>query len=94
MSVVHDTRRRRDVPDLLIRGLSHEAVDRLKRQAAANGRSMQSEAKEILESGIRPTMTEWLDRVGRTRAQIEETQGALPGSSANVLEELRRERER
>lgn len=79
--------------DLLIRGLSPHAVARLKHQASAHGRSMQSEAKAILESGIRPTVDEWLARVDSTRARMEEEHGVLPDSSAMLVEELRNERE-
>lgn len=77
------------MPDLLIRGLSAEALARLKTQATAHGRSMQAEAKSIVEAGIRPTMAEWLERVDRSRARIEAEHGALEESSATVVRELR-----
>jgi plasmid stability protein len=37
------------MPDVLVRGLSPEAVDRLKAQAKRKGRSLQAEVKDILE---------------------------------------------
>ena len=77
------------MPDLLIRGLSAEALARLKKQATAHGRSMQAEAKSIVEAGIRPTMAEWLERVDRSRAHIETERGALEESSASIIRELR-----
>ncbi|MDP2182995.1 MAG: hypothetical protein Q8K99_10565 [Actinomycetota bacterium] len=84
---------RQRMPDLLIRGLSAEALDRLKAQAARNGRSMQAEATSIIESGIKPTMAEWLDRVERSRERIEAQRGVLPGSSADLIRELRESRD-
>ncbi|MBS3956476.1 MAG: hypothetical protein KGZ40_02960 [Clostridiales bacterium] len=77
------------MPDLLIRGLSAEALARLKTQATAHGRSMQAEAKSIVEAGIRPTMAEWLERVDRSRTRIEAERGSLEESSAAILRELR-----
>ncbi len=38
------------MPDILIRGLTAKTVRRLKARAAASGRSLQKEAKAILES--------------------------------------------
>jgi len=82
------------MPDLLIRGMSPEALARLKDQAARHGRSMQAEAKSIVEAGIKPTMAEWLERVDRTRAELEAGRGTLPVSSAQIVREVRAERER
>lgn len=90
--VAHIIRRRR-MPDLLIRGLSAEALARLKEQAARHGRSMQAEAKSIVEAGIKPTMTEWLERVDRSRAEIEAERGTLARSSAELVREAHAERE-
>ena len=81
------------MPDLLIRGMSSEDIARLKAQASKNGRSMQMEAKSIVESGIRPTMDEWLQRVGRSRDRIESERGLLAGSSAEIVDETRTLRE-
>ena len=39
------------MPDILIRGLTLKTIRRLKARAAANGRSLQKEAKAILENG-------------------------------------------
>lgn len=77
------------MPDLLIRGLSADALGRLKTQAARNGRSMQAEAASIIEGGIKPTMAEWLDHVERSRARIEAAHGVMPGSSADLIRESR-----
>jgi antitoxin FitA len=42
------------VPDILIRGVDAKVVARLKKQAKANGRSLQAEAKRLLEQGAGP----------------------------------------
>lgn len=39
------------MPDILVRGLDAKVVARLKKQAKANGRSLQAEAKRLLEEG-------------------------------------------
>lgn len=39
------------MPDILIRGLDGEVVKRLKARAKRHGRSLQSEAKRLLEQG-------------------------------------------
>ena len=41
------------MPNILIRDLNKETIKQLKRRAAANGRSLQAEAKEIIERGAR-----------------------------------------
>ena len=37
------------MPDILVRGVRHETLERLKARAKRNGRSLQSEAKMLLE---------------------------------------------
>lgn len=84
------THTRRDtMPDLLVRGLSPESVARLKQQATHHGRSMQAEAKSIIEAGIRPTMAEWFERVDQSRSTIEAEQGTLEISSGELVREQR-----
>ena len=39
------------MPSILIRDLNKETIKQLKRRAAANGRSLQTEAKDIIERG-------------------------------------------
>lgn len=45
--------RRFNMPDILIRDLSPETIKKLKARAHRNGRSMQSELKNILEGAAR-----------------------------------------
>ena len=89
MDVVQPGAGRLRMPDLLIRGMSSEDITRLKAQASENGRSMQTEAKSIMESGIRPSMQDWLRRVGRSRDRIEGKRGRLAGSSVEIVSEMR-----
>lgn len=81
------------MPDLLIRGIDPEVLARLKDQAARHGRSMQAEAKAIVETGVKPTMDEWLERVDSTRTALEARRGVYSDSSAELVREARAERE-
>ena len=44
--------------DVLVRDLDPGALDRLKRRASQNGRSLQGELKSILESAARPVASD------------------------------------
>jgi plasmid stability protein len=50
------------MPHILVRGLGQETVNRLKERARINGRSLQQEAREILE---RAAATLTLEEAGR-----------------------------
>jgi plasmid stability protein len=55
-----------DVPDLLIRKVPQRVLDVLKSRAKVRGRSLQTEALELLEQAARPTGAElvaWLETV-------------------------------
>jgi plasmid stability protein len=45
------------MPSVLIRNLDDDTVERLKERARQNRRSLQGEAKSILESAVRPSKT-------------------------------------
>lgn len=64
------TKERGTVPDLLIRNVPDRVMERLKQQAERNGRSVQKEALDILESGTQLTMAEWMERADRTRERL------------------------
>jgi len=81
------------MPDLLIRDLSPEIMERLKAQAAANGCSMQVEAKSIIEQGVQLTIREWVATVRASSAQIAQRHGAMSGSSADLITQGRQERD-
>ena len=48
------------MPSLLVRDLSKETIKQLKKRASANGRSLQAEAKEIIERNARQKTLEQL----------------------------------
>ena len=50
------------MPSILIRDLDKETIKQLKKRAAANGRSLQAEAKEIIERSARQKTFEQLRR--------------------------------
>ncbi|MHB9002771.1 MAG: FitA-like ribbon-helix-helix domain-containing protein [Coriobacteriia bacterium] len=82
------------MPDILIRDVDPDKIERLKKQAADNGRSMQAEAKSILENGIKMPIHEWLERVRVTREQIGTAhQGPDHKTSVELIRELRDERD-
>jgi plasmid stability protein len=85
--------RRRDMPDLLIRGLDPHTMSRLKEQAARNRRSMQAEARLLLESGVKPSIDEWLEMADRTRQRLQDERGVFEISSAELIREARDDRE-
>lgn len=81
------------MPDLLIRDLSPDVLERLKAQAAAHGCSMQVEAKAIIERGVQLTIREWVETVRSSSARIAQRHGAMSGSSAELIVRGRHERD-
>lgn len=74
---------------LKVRGLDDGAIERLKRRAAENGRSMEGEARHILEQAV-------LDKAERRRSFIEladrlrkETEGTYQTPSWVLIREAR-----
>jgi antitoxin FitA len=74
------------VPSILIRELSKETVKELKKRAAANGRSLQAEAKEIIERGARQKPFEQLRREADMLAK---TSGRQKTDSVDLIREDR-----
>jgi antitoxin FitA len=75
------------MPDLLIRGLEPETIDRLKARAKRHGRSLQSEVKRLIEQvsgGGSQHLTAMLDRWQRQFA------GRKFVSSTRLIREDRR----
>ena len=50
------------MPQLLIRNLEPETIERLKEQAKQHNRSLQGEAKSIIEKSVKMTMEETMER--------------------------------
>lgn len=58
------------MPQLLIRNLETETIERLKEQAKLHNRSLQGEAKSILERSAKMTMEEARERAIKIRASF------------------------
>jgi plasmid stability protein len=60
------------MPSIFVRGLKEETITRLKDRAKRNGRSLQSEAKLLLEQSagsedIRALFERWDEKLGKRR---------------------------
>jgi len=58
------------MPQLLIRNLETETIERLKERAKLHNRSLQGEAKSILELSAKMTMEEARERAMKIRASF------------------------
>ena len=58
------------MPHLLIRNLETETIERLKERAKLHNRSLQGEAKSILELSAKMTMEEARERAMKIRASF------------------------
>lgn len=76
------------MPQLLIRSLNAETIECLKKQAKLHNRSLQGEAKHILEASVRLSIEEARLRAGKIRASFGKK--ALSDSA----ELIRKDRER
>jgi plasmid stability protein len=79
---------------ILIRNLDEKLVRRLKRQAKAGGRSLQSEAKSILEQAAQPeppqlTRAELIAKLERFRKSFK---GRVFSDSTQLIRQDREER--
>lgn len=80
------------MPDLLVRDVDPAMIERLKAQAKRNGRSMQAEARAILEENVQMSMTDWLARAAELRKNDPPWQPGDP-TSADLIREDWEERE-
>lgn len=71
---------------VLVRGLEETTLERLKERARQNGRSLQSELKQILEQAAEGSMT---DARAAARAIRERMAGYAATDSAELLREDR-----
>jgi plasmid stability protein len=74
------------MPSILIRDLSKDTIKQLKRRAIANGRSLQAEAKEIIERSARQKTFEQLRREADMLAK---TSGPQKTNSVDLIREDR-----
>ncbi len=76
------------MPDILIRGVDPKILARLKARAERNGRSLQGEAKLILEHAAGHTLVEALASAGRWRKKLAK-RGARFDDSTDLIREDR-----
>jgi plasmid stability protein len=81
-------RGRMDMPDLHIRRMEPEVMDRLKAQAKRNHRSMEAEARTIISANLQLTMAEWLEGADLLRERLGPTSGP---SNLELVDDARRE---
>lgn len=80
------------MPDIVVRRLEPDLIERLKRQAAANGRSMEAEARAILEAGVSAmTMAEWVAEMERLRSS---EQSGIPTDVSGLIRDGHDDRDR
>jgi antitoxin FitA len=72
---------------LLVRDVDTRTVERLKRRARENGRSLQRELREILENAARPSFAEARAATARIRRRLA---GRRFAESASLIREDRR----
>lgn len=58
------------MPDILIRGLDTKTINRLKARARRSGRSLQGEARRVLENAAGLTITEALTAARQCRRRL------------------------
>jgi len=81
------------VSDILIRGVDSKILSRLKARAKRNGRSLQGEAKLILENAAgNLTLKEALDVAAKWRKKWK-AEGKIFSDSTEIIRELREGRD-
>jgi len=74
---------------LLVRGLSQDVVENLKRRAAEHGRSTEAEHRTILEETLSSKRAGFWERAAKLR---EETRGRITIPSEELIRQARDER--
>jgi plasmid stability protein len=74
------------MPQLLVRDISREIVEALKRRALSHGRSAEAEHRDILEKALRAGRDAFRERAARLR---DDTRGRIEGESAALIREDR-----
>jgi antitoxin FitA len=77
------------MPQLLVRNVSQEIVEALKRRAAEHGRSVEAEHRFILEEALRRGRAGFWQRAAALR---EETRGRISVPSEDLIRQDRDER--
>ncbi len=74
--------------DVLIRNVDDRVIEKFKKRAAENGRSLQSELKELIEESAPRDLDEFLAEAAKIRAKW----GPRPG--VDSVQAIREDRER
>jgi plasmid stability protein len=78
------------VADILIRGIDAEVVQRLKARAKRNGRSLQGEARLILENAAGHSLPEALAAAGQWRKKLARPGRRFTDAAALIREDRER----
>ncbi len=73
--------------DVRVRNLDENVVLELKDRAKRNGRSLESELREILTEEARRPRIEWAERLQQFRDSLRAKYGAFPDSTPIIREE-------
>lgn len=73
--------------DVLIRNIDKETLERLKKRAKKNGRSLQEELKELLDNYAKPDVDETRKRVNEILTKYKASGKSFPDSGEELSEE-------
>lgn len=74
---------------VLVRNLEDEVVERLKARAAAAGRSLEAELRDIVTAAAKPSKAETLRALARIRSRVRQPGPGEP----NVVDMIREDRD-
>lgn len=75
------------MPDVLIRNIDKETLDKLKERAKSNNRSLQEELKDLLESYAKPDIEETRNRVNEILTKYKASGKSFPDSGDELSED-------
>ena len=76
------------MPDILVRDLSKQTIDKLKKQAKSRNRSLQQEVKTVLENAAGFSLADFAERAKRLREKIRRTH-LIQSDSVDLIREDR-----
>lgn len=78
------------MPDVLIRNIDKETLEKLKERAKENNRSLQEELKELVEFHAKPNLAETKDRVHDILVKYKASNKSFPDSGDELSEDRER----
>lgn len=75
------------MPDVLIRNIDKETLDKLKERAKSNNRSLQEELKDLLEGYAKPDIEETRNRVNEILTKYKASGKSFPDSGDELSED-------